>query len=135
VENGAVETVRAYFDAWNARDLDRMADVLQADVEWRRSADFPEGRTLRGSESMVDFARSMFEVFVETPIDLIECAEILPGEVLVAGKSRFRGDLSGAEIEARWVRVYSVRDGAVSRVKPYPSREEAVDAVRSRPSR
>jgi ketosteroid isomerase-like protein len=131
----AVETVRAYFDAWNRRDLDRMAEVLHADVEWRRSADFPEGRTLRGSESMVDFARSMFEVFVETPIDLIECAEILPGEVLVAGKSRFRGDLSGAEIEARWVRVYSVRDGAVSRVNPYPSREEAVDAVRSRPSR
>ncbi len=133
--NGAVETVRAYFDAWNRRDLGRMAAVLHPDVEWRRSADFPEGRTLTGSESMLDFARSMFEVFVETPIDLRECAEIIPGEVLVAGKSRFRGDLSGAEIEARWVRVYSVRDGAVSRVNPYPSREEAVDAVRSRPGR
>jgi hypothetical protein len=84
---------------------------------------------------MLDFARSMFEVFVETPIELQECAEIIPGEVLVAGKSRFRGDLSGAEIEARWVRVYSVRDGAVSRVNPYPSREEAVDAVRSPPGR
>jgi ketosteroid isomerase-like protein len=126
----AVETVRAYFDAWNRRDLDRMAKVLRADVEWRRSADFPEGRTLSGRESMVDFAQSMFEVFVETPIDLRECAEILPGEVLVVGDSRFRGDLSGAETEAHWVRIYSVRDGAVSRVKPYPSREEALAAVR-----
>jgi SnoaL-like protein len=93
-----VETVRAYFDAWNRRDLGRMAEVLHAGVEWRRSADFPEGRTLRGSESMLDFARSMWEVFVETPID-------------------------------------SVRNGAVSRVNPYPSREEALAAVRSRPAR
>jgi ketosteroid isomerase-like protein len=134
VSHAAVDVVRAYFDAWNGRDLDRMAEVLHADVEWRRSADFPEGRTLRGRESMVDFARSMFEVFVETPIDLSECAEILPGEVLVVGDSRFRGELSGAETEAHWVRIYSVRDGAVSRVKPYPSREDAVAGVRDRPA-
>ena len=119
--------------AWNRRDLESIGSTLNAEAEWVRSVEFPEGRTLRGSESMVDFARSMFEVFVETPIDLIECAEILPGEVLVAGKSRFRGDLSGAEIEARWVRVYSVRDGAVSRVRPYPSREQALAEVRDRP--
>jgi ketosteroid isomerase-like protein len=130
VSHAAVDVVRAYFDAWNGRDLERMAELLHADVEWRRSADFPEGRTLRGRESMVDFARSMFEVFVETPIDLRECAEILPGEVLVVGDSRFRGDLSGVETEAHWVRIYSVRDGALSRVKPYPSREDALAAVR-----
>jgi ketosteroid isomerase-like protein len=132
VDDTAVDVVRAYFDAWNRRDLEAFEVVLDPEVEWERSADFPEGRMLHGRESLVDFARSMFDVFAETPVDLQECAEILPGEVLVVGDSRFRGDLSGAETEAHWVRIYSVRDGAVSRVKPYPSREEAVAAVRSR---
>ena len=135
MDDTAVDVVRAYFDAWNRRDLEALEVVLDPEVEWERSADFPEGRTLHGRESLVDFARSMFDVFAETPVDLQECAEILPGEVLVVGDSRFRGDLSGAETEAHWVRIYSVRNGAVSRVKPYPSREEAVAAVRSRPAR
>jgi ketosteroid isomerase-like protein len=135
VDDTAVDVVRAYFDAWNRRDLEALEVVLDPEVEWERSADFPEGRTLHGRESLVDFARSMFDVFAETPVDLQECAEILPGEVLVVGDSRFRGDLSGAETEAHWVRIYSVRDGAVSRVKPYPSREEALAAIRSPPAR
>jgi ketosteroid isomerase-like protein len=134
VDDTAVDVVRAYFDAWNRRDLEALEAVLDPEVEWERSADFPEGRTLRGRESLVDFARSMFDVFAQTPVDLQECAEILPGEVLVVGDSRFRGDLSGAETGAHWVRIYSVRDGAVSGVKPYPSREEAVAAVTGRPA-
>jgi ketosteroid isomerase-like protein len=129
VASGAVEVVRAYFDAWNRRDLDLMEKVLAPEVQWRRSADFPEGRTLTGRESLMDFARSMFEVFAETPIDVRECIEIVPEEVLVVGASRFLGDRSGVQTEAHWVRIYSVRDGTVSRVRPYPSREEALRAA------
>jgi ketosteroid isomerase-like protein len=68
VDDTAVDFVRAYFDAWNRRDLEALEVVLDPEVEWERSADFPEGRTLHGRESLVDFARSMFDVFAETPL-------------------------------------------------------------------
>jgi len=124
-----MDVVRAYFDAWNRRDLEALEAVLDPEVEWERSADFPEGRTLRGRESLVDFARSMFDVFAETPVELAGCAEPVPGRVVVEGTSRFRGGRSGAETTARWVRLYSVKAGAIVAVRPFSDRGEAINAA------
>jgi ketosteroid isomerase-like protein len=126
------QVVRAYFDAWNRRDLDALAATLHRDVEWQRSAEFPEGRTLRGREGVVDFAASMFDVFEQTPIDLRECLDAGAGEVIAAGTSRFKGTRSGAETSSSWVRVYSVRDGVIIAVRQFETREQAEAAVGSR---
>jgi ketosteroid isomerase-like protein len=131
VSHTAVEVVKAYFDAWNRRDLEALREVLDPEVEWERSADFPEGRTLRGRESLVDFARSMFELFAETPIELAECVEAAPGRIVVEGASRFRSGRSGVETESTWVRLYSVEGGAIVAVRPFPSRAEATLAAKS----
>jgi ketosteroid isomerase-like protein len=53
------KVVRAYFDAWNRHEAEALRATLEADVEWHRSADFPEGRILRGADALVDFAHSM----------------------------------------------------------------------------
>jgi ketosteroid isomerase-like protein len=129
VNHAAVDVVRAYFDAWNRRDVEALERVLDPDVEWERSADFPEGRTLRGRESLVDFARSMFDVFTETPVEVAACVEPAPGRVVVEGTSRFLGGRSGAETSASWVRLYSVEAGAIVAVRPFPGRDEAMDAA------
>jgi ketosteroid isomerase-like protein len=129
VTHAAVDVVRAYFDAWNRRDLQALEGVLHPDVEWERSADFPEGRTLRGRESLVDFARSMFDVFAETPVEVAACAEPAPGRVVVEGTSRFLGGRSGAETSASWVRLYSVQAGAIIAVRPFSERDDAMEAA------
>jgi ketosteroid isomerase-like protein len=129
VNHTATDIVRAYFDAWNRRDLEALEAVLDPEVEWERSADFPEGRTLHGRESLVDFARSMFDVFAETPVELAECVEPVPGRVVVEGTSGFRGGRSGAETTARWVRLYSVESGAIVAVRPFSDRGEAMNAA------
>jgi ketosteroid isomerase-like protein len=130
----ATATVRRYFDAWNQRDLEALGAVLGADAEWERSVEFPEGRTLRGRERIVDFARSMFEVFAETPIEIDECVECGEGAVVVSGTTRFRGDRSGAETSSAWVRVYDVADGEIVAVRQYENRRAALEAIGSRRS-
>jgi ketosteroid isomerase-like protein len=126
VEPAALDVVRAYFDAWNRRDLDALAATLDPQIEWERSADFPEGRTLRGINAVIEFARSMFEVFSWTPIELERCVEAAPGLIVVVGSSRFRGGVSGVETGASWVRVYTVAGGRIVAIRPYGSLEEAL---------
>jgi ketosteroid isomerase-like protein len=128
----ATETVRSYFDAWNRRDLEALESALHPEAEWERSVEFPEGRTLRGRDAIVDFARSMFDVFAETPIEIDECFECGDGAVVVAGRSRFTGDLSRAETTSAWIRVYTVSDGEIVAVRQFETREAAVKAAGSR---
>jgi ketosteroid isomerase-like protein len=125
----AIEVVEAYFDAWNRRDLDGLSEVLDADVEWRRSADFPEGRMLRGRDALIDFAGSMFEVFANTPIRLDECTESVPGRVIVVGTTRFEGERSGVATSSSWVRLYLVEGDRIVGIRAFASREEAAGAV------
>jgi ketosteroid isomerase-like protein len=129
VGDAPVEVVEAYFEAWNRRDLGALEATLHPECEWLRSADFPEGRTIRGREGVVDFARSMFDVFADTPIEIERCVEGERGCVVVRGASRFVGGRSGAESSASWARVYEVRNGRIASIRPYPSLDEALAAA------
>jgi ketosteroid isomerase-like protein len=120
VEDADEQIVRRYFNAWNARDLDAMEQLLDADVRWERSAEFPEGRSLNGRVAILDFARSMFEVFAESPIEVRRCIDCGRGQVVVTGATRFKGGQSGAQTSSDWVRVYEVRDGQIVRIWPDP---------------
>jgi ketosteroid isomerase-like protein len=120
------QIVRRYFEAWNARDLGAMEQVLDADVRWERSADFPEGRSLHGRGAFVDFARSMFEVFTETPIELGQCIGGRAGRVVVTGTTRFRCGQSGVETSSDWVRIYEVRNRMIVRIWPAAGVDEAL---------
>jgi ketosteroid isomerase-like protein len=121
-----VEIVRRYFEAWNARDLSAMEQVLGADAKWERSADFPEGRSLRGRDAILDFARSMFDVFAMTPIEVKRCIDSGDGKVVVTGTSRFKGGRSGAETSSDWVRIYEVQKGRIIRIWPVADVEEGL---------
>jgi len=125
----AEKVVRAYFDAWNRRDLVALEATLAQEVEWRRSADFPEGRTLKGRDSLLDFARSMFDVFTETPIEVDELTEGRGGSVVAVGTSRFVGGRSGVTTHSTWARIYAVENGLIVAVRPYPTREQALRAA------
>jgi ketosteroid isomerase-like protein len=127
VKQADEEIVRRYFEAWNARDLLAMEKVLSPDVRWERSADFPEGRSLHGREAILDFARSMFEVFAQTPIELGRCIDGGGGQVVVTGTTRFKGGQSGAETSSDWVRVYEVRDRMIVRIWPAAGVDEALE--------
>jgi ketosteroid isomerase-like protein len=126
VASADAEVVRRYFEAWNGRDLPAMEEVLGDKVEWERSADFPEGRSLRGREAILDFARSMFEVFAETPIEVGQCIHRGGGQVVVTGTTRFKGGKSGAETSSDWVRVYEVRERRIVRIWAAAGVEEAL---------
>jgi ketosteroid isomerase-like protein len=123
------EIVNAYIDAWNRRDLVDMASLLDGDVRWERSVEFPEGRVLSGSDEVIEFARSMFEVFDATPIQVHSCVEGTEGRVVVVGTTRFLGKRSEVETRARWTRVYTVRGGRITRIDPYNDSGAALRAA------
>ena len=129
MEGDAATLVRDYIEAWNRRDLAAMESLLDSGAEWERSAEFPEGRVLKGRGPIVDFARSMFDTFTETPIEVEECTEGSGGRVLVVGSTSFTGGQSGARTEAQWVRVYTVRDGRIADIRPYPDRASGLEAI------
>lgn len=84
---------------------------------------------LRGRDSLIDFARSMFEVFANTPIRLQECSESGPGRVIVIGTTRFEGERSGVATSSSWVRLYLVEGGRIIGIRAFASREGAAGAV------
>lgn len=126
MEKSAVDVVRAYFDAWNRRDLDALVATLDPGIEWERSAEFPDGRILHGMNAVSEFVRSMFEVFSHIAVELERCTEAAPNSVVVVGSTRFRAELSGVETSATWVRVYTMHSGRIVRIRPYASLEEAL---------
>ncbi len=123
------DVVREYFDAWNRRDLDALRSTLDPDAQWHRGSDFPEGRTLRGGDSIVDFARTMFDVFAQTPIEVERLVEAEGGRVVVAGTTTFRGQRSAAETSNYWVRVYTVGGDGISQVRVFESFEDALGSA------
>jgi ketosteroid isomerase-like protein len=59
-----------------------------------------------------------------------EARELDEGRVLLVVVFFLRGKRSGASIEQRMGIVMTLRDGKVVRTETYPSRQEALEAVR-----
>jgi ketosteroid isomerase-like protein len=124
-----VEIVRAYFEARREKGREGVFDFLSPGVEWEARSDLPDTETYIGHDGV----RALFSRFREVMDDMWFQPEdfILAGEqVLVPLRWGGRGRGSGVVIEEReeaW--AFTVRDGAITRVKEYATTEAALEAV------
>ncbi len=107
-----------------------MYELFDPGIEWEARADLPDAGTYRG----VDGVRRLIGQFMDVIDDMWFSAEdfIEAGEDQVVVPLRWggRGKGSGAEVEERreaW--LLRVRDGMVTHVKEFATREEALDAA------
>lgn len=119
----------ASYEALNHGDIDGALAVLAPDVEWHESAALPDAGVFRGRDAV----RAFLEQFLESWQELHQEIE----EVVVEGDRAAlmihltaRGRGSGAQVDARYAHVWTLRDAEGVRVDAYDDRAAALRAIR-----
>jgi ketosteroid isomerase-like protein len=125
-----VDIVRQLYEALDRRDWDKMAELLDPDVEQLGTVGgLEEEVAVRG----LDAIRQRFEVEDDDVWDehRMEPARIIDAGDQVVGITREyqRGKGSGVEIESVTAVVIDIRDGRVVRIQPYMDPAAALKAV------
>ena len=115
-----VETIRAFYDAYNRRDFDHLPKPLHPDIELVPSGD---QSPIKGAARVRAWMEpDAFEYQVIEPLDL----RVVGEKVLVHGRSKFRGAGSGIESEFLFWAVWTFNDaGITTRVEIYLDHQEA----------
>lgn len=118
-----VRMIETLFDAFSRGDIASVLASLADDVDWEapvteQARSLPWAGRRRGREQVVDY----FRVFAAT-------SEVHPMEdttftaagdrVVVEGRNRNKARATGRPYEHRWVMVFTITDGRVSRFRHY----------------
>jgi ketosteroid isomerase-like protein len=123
-----VEVVRRGFAAFNRGDFDAAIAVFRADAVWHSYLAMLEGEVHRGHEAIVKMWADLHDYlsgFQVQPKEFIDCGEA----VVVVVEATGTGTGSGAAVAQTWAQLWSLKDGLVSRVEPFPTRTEALEAA------
>jgi uncharacterized protein len=127
------ERVRASYDALNRGDVPRALEVLAPRAEWHESEALPDTGTYIGREAIGEFLDRFLESwerFQQEVEDVVEEGD----RVVVLIHLSARGKGSGAEVDARYAHLWTLRDGLGVRVDAYYDRNEALSALRANPT-
>jgi ketosteroid isomerase-like protein len=122
-----VETVRKMFEA-SESDLRAMVEWLDPDIEWWDRGDEPYATVHRGHDAVIAYLNELDDFnadFDVEPQEFIDAGEYVVVPLRLSG----RGRVSGAPFEADEVHTYRLRDGAITEIREYRSREEALKAA------
>ena len=121
-----VEIVRQAARAWESRGLGRLMELTSDDLVTYR--DQPDGATLHGKDSFIEFTLDWIEGFDEwlaTTEEIIDAGD----HVMARIHQSARGKASGVPLEEDWWFVYGFEGGKVARVEMYRSHEKALEAA------
>jgi ketosteroid isomerase-like protein len=127
-----VEIVRREYAALAARDWEALADLCHPDIEYETLERTPGlGGCLHGLREITEFFDAWAEPYGEFRVEAEEIVDV--GDQVVVVERHAARALRGSEAEA-WVGqsfacLISLRDGRISRVKEYPTREDALEAA------
>lgn len=122
---GIEEVVRRVFDAFNARKLEARLELFAPDAEVLPVRSLLEDTVYHGHEGVRQFVRDTNASWSERHIALRE-VEVRDDQALIVGRLRLKGLASDAVAEQDVAWVVSVRDGLVTRLATYQTREAAL---------
>src|SRR2546430_12858602 len=126
----SVEIVRSALLALADRGVDRLAEFLHPEINWRAMEGAPDDvGEMRGMEAARRYMEDWFEMFDDfatVPEELLDAGE---GRVVAVLHVSGRAKLSGITTELRYAAVYTVCEGKIVRVREYGDRQEALDAA------
>jgi ketosteroid isomerase-like protein len=113
-----VEIVAEMYDAFNARDTQRVLGRMAADVKWTEPAGSPFGGTFNGPEAVLHGvfrpARKLYDPFEVAPGRFVDAGDT----VVVEGE--FHGTTQdGREIVSPFAHVWEVENGEIVRMQNY----------------
>jgi ketosteroid isomerase-like protein len=125
-----VETVLAGYRRWNSGDTAGLADLFTDDIEYQNSPEWPGQRVYRGADQVIRFLRDeVTEIIALRPVEVVR-TDIVASEIVIELRARTHGSLSGLDLDdGSLFHVARMRDGKVSRVRVYLSKQEATRAA------
>jgi ketosteroid isomerase-like protein len=123
-----VEIVRRGVDALNRGDAEAFNAVCDARFEMHLVGAVGEPVRYVGADGVLQFFRDMDEIWEQWGFE-VERARDLDRHVLVTGRQRGRGRVSGIEVDSPRACVVAVRDGAVTELRYFTEPAEALAAV------
>jgi len=123
-----VQLVRKTLDAYIERDVPRVLESLDENVELFPIRAVLEGAPYRGHGGFRQFLADMKEDWQEFSPEASEVRDLGEGRVLVVG--RFKGRLaSGMDVETPAAWMCEVRAGKISKLRFYADEHAALDAI------
>jgi ketosteroid isomerase-like protein len=121
-----VKPIERHYEAFNRGDLEGLLEPFDPEVVFVEEPDVrPDAGTHEGIEGMRTFFEGMFEgstKIAAEPLEWIERDE----RVIVPIRLRGRFRHTGIEGEARFVHVWTVHAGRITRLHLYTSKEQAL---------
>ena len=120
-----LETIRASYGALNRGDVQTALEALHRDAVWRESPELPDGEVFEGRAAIEEFLRGYLEqwdVFHQEVESTLQRGD----RVLVIIHLTAVGRESGAEVNARYAHLWTLRDGRGGEVEAYYDPEKAL---------
>jgi len=124
-----VEIVRRHYDAFNRGDLEGTLEPFDPKVEFIEDADVrPDAGAHRGIAAVRTFFQGMWDSAQEVAIEPEEFIEH-GDKVIVVARLYGRFRLTGIQGESRFVKVWTVRAGKITRLQLFADKRKALEAV------
>jgi uncharacterized protein len=123
-----LEVVVQGYEHFNTGDLDWVIAHLAPEIVWEDARQMPDARVYRGLEDVGRFLRSFERHWEEIrfePEEIRETEDAVIAFVHLVG----RGRASGAEVDARIVHVWEMRDLKARHIRTFFDRGEAERAA------
>jgi uncharacterized protein len=123
-----VEIVLRGIAAMNRGDPETFTALCDARFEMRLVGAVGEPVRYEGADGVLQFFRDMGESWADWGFEVDEARD-LGEQVLITGRQRGRGRVSGVEVDAPRACVLAVRDGAVTELRLFTEISQALKAV------
>jgi ketosteroid isomerase-like protein len=123
-----VEIVRRMLEAGVQERVKGVLGYLDVEIEWTTTDAYLEQATYRGHEGVRSYLEALsdeFDDFRVEPVELIDAGE----HVIACVRTTGRGKVSGAPVYLTLTAVCLVRSGKIIRIRNYPEKTEALEAV------
>jgi ketosteroid isomerase-like protein len=126
-----VETFKRGLEAGNRGDIETLLETLDPEVAWHSALHAllgGEATVYRGHDGVREMLDDLYGAFDEFQIEISEIRDL--GDRLVAiGRTRARGEASGADVETPIGFVTEFKDGKAVSMRGYLDPKEALEAV------
>jgi ketosteroid isomerase-like protein len=123
-----VDIVRQCYLAFNDRRTDAVTDLIDPQFRWEPGPDDPEREPRVGHEDTLSFLDAQWKAL---PGLTTEIEDVIDGEADVVVVVRHAAVVPGsdAKIERREAHLWTLRNGRISSLREFATREQALEAA------
>jgi uncharacterized protein len=124
-----VETVRRLYRAVNSVGLQAVVEFAHPDMEAVLPPYWPDASTVRGVGLIQEVARQWVETFESFEVDPERFLDAGPDRVIAYVRDRGRIKGSDAEIDTRFVHLWTLKEGKIVRWEVFADEGQALEAA------